>query len=68
MKLAEIRVNALLKKISEADQKKLDYLLAKNEEGVITPSERLELRRLVARAEKILRQNAEMLGKGVAGR
>jgi len=50
-----------LKKFPAAKQRRLDELLDKNSEGIITSSEKLRLDDLLAEAEKLMVANARLL-------
>ena len=51
----------LRRKFPVAKQRRLDELLDKNREGVITAAERTRLERLVAEAEELMVANARQL-------
>jgi hypothetical protein len=57
------RVPPKLEKLSAAKQRRLDELLEKNREGVITARERARLEQLVAEAEQLMVANAKRLAK-----
>jgi hypothetical protein len=50
-----------LRRLAAAKQKRLDTLMAKNNEGLLTKAERQELRGLVREAEDITLANARLL-------
>jgi hypothetical protein len=50
-----------LRRLSAAKQRQLERLMAKNNEGQLTPRERTELEALVREAEVITRENARAL-------
>lgn len=50
-----------LRQLPTAQQKKLDALMDRNNEGILTPAEHSELRRLVRRVERLSRENARAL-------
>ena len=50
-----------IRKFPAAKQRRLDQLLDKNSEGIITDSERLSLTNLVAEAEQLMVENAKRL-------
>lgn len=50
-----------LRRLAAAKQKRLDALVAKNNEGTLTDTEKRELRALVREAEEILLDNARQL-------
>ena len=50
-----------LRRLPVAKQKRLDALMAKNNEGSLTPAEGKELRALVGEAEEIMLDNARQL-------
>ena len=50
-----------LRKFPVAKQRRLDELLDKNREGVITAAERSRLEQLVAEAEQLMVANARLL-------
>ena len=50
-----------LRKFPAAKQRRMDELLDKNREGVITASERTRLEQLVAEAEQLTASNARLL-------
>lgn len=52
-----------LKRLPAARQRRLDQLMAKNNEGQLTETEREELRALVREAEEITRDNARLLAE-----
>jgi hypothetical protein len=52
-----------LKKFPTAKQRKLDELLERNSEGVITPAEKARLETLVAEAEQLMVHNAKLLAQ-----
>jgi hypothetical protein len=52
-----------LKKFPAAKQRKLDELLEKNSEGVITPAEKVRLEALVVEAEQWMVQNSKRLAQ-----
>ena len=59
------RHGPLLKKLSESKQRRLDFLLNKNNEGALTTRERVVLEGLVRDAEKLMVHNAKRLAKFV---
>jgi hypothetical protein len=52
-----------LKRLSSADQARLQELMDKNNEGLLTRAERLELRRLGAKVDKIMLENSKSLAR-----
>ena len=50
-----------LKKLSAGKQKRLDVLMAKNNDGLLTKNERYELQALVREVEELSLQNARVL-------
>jgi hypothetical protein len=52
-----------VKKFPIAKQRRLDELLEKNSEGVITPDEKARLVQLVAEAERLMVANAQLLAR-----
>ena len=52
-----------LKKFPAAKQRRLDELLEKNSEGIITPAEKARLEELVAEAERWMVGNAKLLAQ-----
>jgi hypothetical protein len=51
------------KRFPPAKQRLMDKLLDKNSEGTITPSEKAELKQLVAEAERLMIANGKRLAK-----
>ncbi len=56
-----------LKRLSRRKQKRLDLLMAKNNDGQTTAAERRELQDLVRKAETIALANARVLACGGTG-
>ena len=52
-----------LKRLSPADQARLQELMDKNNEGLLTPAERLELEELGARVDKMMLENSKSLAR-----
>jgi len=52
-----------LRKFPAAKQRRLDELLERNSEGIITPSERGRLEQLVGEAEELMVANARLLAR-----
>lgn len=56
-----------IEKLPSAKQKRLDELLDKNSEGVITAIEKAKLEHLVAEAERLMVANAKRLARFARG-
>jgi len=52
-----------LRRLSAANQKRLDTLMTKNNEGILTAAERGELKELVREAETLTLENARALAR-----